>query len=38
MTLEHGAAGRGLNASWPQVGVPMGNLLAAGVRWAVLGR
>jgi metabolite-proton symporter len=31
MTLEHGAAGRrGLNASWPQVGVPMGNLLAAG--------
>src|SRR3954451_19745306 len=31
MTLEHGAADRrGLNASWPQVGVPMGNLLAAG--------
>jgi metabolite-proton symporter len=31
MTLEHGAAGRrGLNTSWPQVGVPAGNLLAAG--------
>jgi metabolite-proton symporter len=31
MTLEHGAAGRrGLNSSWAQVGVPMGNLLAAG--------
>jgi metabolite-proton symporter len=31
MTLEHGAPERrGLNASWPQVGVPMGNLLAAG--------
>ncbi|WP_448625175.1 MFS transporter [Geodermatophilus sp. URMC 64] len=31
MTLEHGAGDRrGLNASWPQVGVPMGNLLAAG--------
>jgi metabolite-proton symporter len=31
MTVEHGAAGRrGLHASWPQVGVPMGNLLAAG--------
>jgi metabolite-proton symporter len=31
MTLEHGAAGRrGFNASWAQVGVPMGNLLAAG--------
>src|SRR3954453_23510690 len=31
MTLEHGAADRrGLNSSWPQVGVPMGNLLAAG--------
>src|SRR3954471_12665866 len=31
MTLERGAAGRrGLNASWPQVGVPLGNLLAAG--------
>jgi metabolite-proton symporter len=32
MSLEHGAPERrGLNASWPQVGVPMGNLLAAGV-------
>src|SRR5690348_12125638 len=32
MALEHGAPDRrGLNASWPQVGVPMGNLLAAGV-------
>jgi metabolite-proton symporter len=32
MSLEHGAADRrGLNASWPQVGVPVGNLLAAGV-------
>src|SRR3954463_15787037 len=31
MTLEHGAPERrGLNASWPQVGVPLGNLLAAG--------
>jgi MFS family permease len=31
MTLEHGAAERrGLNTSWPQVGVPAGNLLAAG--------
>jgi metabolite-proton symporter len=31
MTLEHGAPERrGLNSSWPQVGVPMGNLLAAG--------
>jgi metabolite-proton symporter len=31
MTLEHGAPDRrGLNCSWPQVGVPMGNLLAAG--------
>ncbi|MGO1056393.1 MFS transporter [Crossiella sp. CA198] len=34
MTMEHGAADkRGLNASWPQVGVPAGNLLAAGVMW-----
>ncbi|MCK2243040.1 MULTISPECIES: MFS transporter [unclassified Crossiella] len=34
MTMEHGAANkRGLNASWPQVGVPAGNLLAAGVMW-----
>ena len=32
MSLEHGAPERrGLNASWPQVGVPVGNLLAAGV-------
>jgi metabolite-proton symporter len=32
MSLEHGAPERrGLNASWPQVGVPIGNLLAAGV-------
>jgi metabolite-proton symporter len=32
MTLEHGRPGRrGLAASWPQVGVPMGNLLATGI-------
>jgi metabolite-proton symporter len=32
MTLEHGTPERrGLNASWPQVGVPLGNLLAAGM-------
>ena len=32
MSIEHGGADRrGLNASWPQVGVPAGNLLAAGV-------
>ncbi|WP_206184571.1 MFS transporter [Thermoactinospora rubra] len=32
MSIEHGARGRrGLNASWPQVGVPAGNLLAAGL-------
>jgi metabolite-proton symporter len=32
MPLEHGAPDRrGFNASWPQVGVPVGNLLAAGV-------
>jgi metabolite-proton symporter len=32
MTMEHGTpARRGFNASWPQVGVPVGNLLAAGV-------
>jgi metabolite-proton symporter len=32
MSLEHGKPGqRGLAASWPQVGVPMGNLLATGV-------
>ncbi|GLW07816.1 MFS transporter [Microtetraspora sp. NBRC 13810] len=30
MSIEHGdPAKRGLNASWPQVGVPAGNLLAA---------
>jgi metabolite-proton symporter len=34
MSVEHGGAGRrGLNASWPQVGVPAGNLLAAAVLW-----
>ncbi|GAA3147746.1 MFS transporter [Planomonospora alba] len=32
MSIEHGdARRRGFNASWPQVGVPAGNLLAAGV-------
>jgi metabolite-proton symporter len=32
MTSEYGSpTRRGLNASWPQVGVPVGNLLAAGV-------
>jgi metabolite-proton symporter len=32
MSLEHGEPHRrGWNASWPQVGVPAGNLLAAGV-------
>ncbi|HTJ35361.1 MAG TPA: MFS transporter [Dactylosporangium sp.] len=36
MTMEHGGdAKRGLNASWPQVGVPAGNLLAAGVLWVL---
>ncbi|MBP2472768.1 metabolite-proton symporter [Crossiella equi] len=36
MTLEHGdKTKRGLNASWPQVGVPAGNLLAAGVMWVM---
>jgi metabolite-proton symporter len=31
MTLEHGSPERrGFNTSWPQVGVPLGNLLAAG--------
>jgi metabolite-proton symporter len=34
MTLEHGGdENRGRNASWPQVGVPAGNLLATGVLW-----
>jgi metabolite-proton symporter len=32
MALEHGAPDRrGLNASWPQIGVPVGNLLSAAV-------
>jgi metabolite-proton symporter len=32
MTLEHGdKRKRGLNASWPQIGVPVGNLLAAAI-------
>jgi metabolite-proton symporter len=32
MTMEHGdPKRRGFNASWPQVGVPVGNLLAAAV-------
>ncbi|MCU1667626.1 MAG: transporter [Blastococcus sp.] len=32
MTLEHGVPERrGFNTSWPQVGVPLGNLLAAGM-------
>jgi metabolite-proton symporter len=32
MALEHGdPKRRGLNASWPQIGVPVGNLLAAAV-------
>ncbi|MCW2632671.1 MAG: major facilitator superfamily transporter [Pseudonocardia sp.] len=32
MSMEHGSPDRrGLNASWPQVGVPVGNLLATGV-------
>ncbi|MDQ1677262.1 MAG: hypothetical protein QOC93_2406 [Actinomycetota bacterium] len=32
MSLEHGKPGhRGLAASWPQVGVPMGNILATAV-------
>ncbi|GGS69675.1 MFS transporter [Planobispora rosea] len=31
MSIEHGdPRRRGFNASWPQVGVPLGNLLAAG--------
>jgi metabolite-proton symporter len=34
MAAEHGdARRRGLWASWPQAGVPAGNLLAAGVLW-----
>ncbi|GAA4066684.1 MFS transporter [Nonomuraea soli] len=32
MSIEHGSdRKRGFNASWPQVGVPAGNLLAAGL-------
>ena len=32
MSLEHGEPNRrGWNPSWPQVGIPAGNLLAAGV-------
>ncbi|MCY1137004.1 MFS transporter [Actinoplanes sp. Pm04-4] len=38
MSVEHGGEHRrGLNASWPQVGVPAGNLLAAGVLWILNG-
>jgi metabolite-proton symporter len=34
LSLEHGdPRRRGFNASWPQVGVPAGNLLASGVLW-----
>jgi metabolite-proton symporter len=36
MTLEHGEDdARGRNAAWPQVGVPAGNLLSAGVLWVM---
>jgi metabolite-proton symporter len=36
MSLEHAPAHRrGFTASWPQVGVPAGNLLAAGVLWVM---
>jgi MFS family permease len=36
MSLEHGdPKRRGFNASWPQVGVPAGNLLASGVLWVM---
>jgi metabolite-proton symporter len=32
MSVEHGSPGtRGFNASWPQIGVPVGNLTAAAV-------
>lgn len=32
MAMEHGSPDRrGFNASWPQIGVPLGNLMAAGV-------
>jgi MFS family permease len=34
MALEHGSPGRrGLSASWPQIGIPAGSLLAAGAVW-----
>jgi metabolite-proton symporter len=36
MSVEHGSKSRrGLNASWPQIGVPAGNLLATGVLGAM---
>jgi metabolite-proton symporter len=36
MSIEHSPPHRrGLSASWPQVGVPAGNLLAAGVLWVM---
>jgi metabolite-proton symporter len=36
MSIEHGPPHRrGFTASWPQVGVPAGNLLAAGVLWVM---
>jgi metabolite-proton symporter len=36
MSIEHGNPDRrGFTASWPQVGVPVGNLLAAGVLWVL---
>jgi metabolite-proton symporter len=36
MSVEHAHAHRrGFAASWPQVGVPAGNLLAAGVLWVM---
>jgi metabolite-proton symporter len=36
MSIEHAAPDRrGFTASWPQVGVPAGNLLAAGVLWVL---
>src|SRR3954454_13386540 len=36
MSLEHGdPRRRGLNASWPQVGVPAGNLLGAAGLWVL---
>jgi metabolite-proton symporter len=36
MSIEHASPERrGFTASWPQVGVPAGNLLAAGVLWGL---